>query len=132
MARSANVIVLTLHKEIVKLRLLFRFGVWAMYAVIVSGGKQYRVAPGDVIRLEKLPAEEGSSVDFDRVLMVNDGESIKIGTPLVEGSTVSGKVKSQGRSKKVLILKFKRRKQYRKQRGHRQDYTEVEITAINS
>ncbi len=103
-----------------------------MYAVIASGGKQYRVAPGDTIRIEKLSAEEGSSVDFSDVLMVSDGERITVGTPFVEGSTVTGKVKSQGRGKKIQVLKFHRRKQYRKQMGHRQAYTEVEITAINS
>jgi large subunit ribosomal protein L21 len=103
-----------------------------MYAVIASGGKQYRVAPGDVIRVEKLSAEEGSNVDFSNVLMINDGESISVGTPFVEGSSVTAKVKSQGRGKKIQILKFHRRKQYRKLTGHRQAYTEVEITAINS
>ncbi len=103
-----------------------------MYAVIASGGKQYRVAPGDIIRVEKLSAEEGSSVDFSNVLMVNDGEHINVGTPFVEGSTVSAKVKYQGRGKKIQVLKFHRRKQYKKSMGHRQAYTEVEITAINS
>lgn len=103
-----------------------------MYAVIASGGKQYRVVPGDIIRLEKLPGEEGSSVEFDRILMINDGEHIKIGTPFIEGSTVSGKVRSHGRNRKIQILKFQRRKQYRKQMGHRQPYTEVEITTISS
>jgi large subunit ribosomal protein L21 len=103
-----------------------------MYAVIASGGKQYRVAPGDIIRLEKLPVEEGSSVNFDSVLMVSDGENIKIGNPFVAGSTVSGKVRSQSRSRKVQIVKFQRRKQYRKQMGHRQPFTEVEITTISS
>lgn len=103
-----------------------------MYAVIASGGKQYRVTAGDIIRIERLPVEEGASIDFDRVLMINDGEHIKIGTPFVEGGSVSGKVKSQGRHRKIEILKFQRRKQYRKQMGHRQTYTEVEITTISS
>ena len=103
-----------------------------MYAVIASGGKQYRVAPGDVVRVEKLSAEEGSSVEFRNVLMVSDGEHTNVGTPFLEGSTVSGIVKSQGRGRKIQILKFHRRKQYKKLLGHRQAYTEVEITAIKN
>ncbi|MCP4406318.1 MAG: 50S ribosomal protein L21 [Gammaproteobacteria bacterium] len=103
-----------------------------MFAVIATGGKQYRVAPGDVIRVEKLNIDEGDNVDFANVLMVNDGENTTVGTPYVDGGKVSGKVRSQGRAKKIEIIKFRRRKNYRKKLGHRQAYTEVEITTINS
>lgn len=103
-----------------------------MFAVIATGGKQYRVAPGDVIRVEKLNIDEGDNVDFVNVLMVDDGENTSVGTPYVDGGKVSGKVRSQGRAKKIEIIKFRRRKNYRKKLGHRQAYTEVEITTINS
>ncbi len=103
-----------------------------MFAVIATGGKQYRVAPGDVIRVEKLNVEEGDNIDFANVLMVDDGENTTVGTPYVEGGKVTGKVKSQGRANKIAIVKFRRRKNYRKKLGHRQAYTEVEITTINS
>lgn len=102
-----------------------------MYAVIATGGKQYRVAPGDVIRVEKISAEEGTEIDFSNVLLVGEGDNIKVGTPHVEGGTVTGRIRAQGRGKKVEIIKFKRRKHYRRQMGHRQAYTEVEITSIN-
>lgn len=103
-----------------------------MYAVITTGGKQYRVAPGDIIRIEKLGEAEGASVDFDQVLLVNDGDTLAIGEPYIEGFKVSGTVKTQGRGKKVEVIKFRRRKNYRKQKGHRQAFTEVVITAIDS
>lgn len=103
-----------------------------MFAVIATGGKQYRVAPGDVIRVEKLNVEEGDNIDFANVLMVDNGENTIVGTPYVEGGKVSGKIRSQGRAKKIEIVKFRRRKNYRKKLGHRQAYTEVEITTINS
>ncbi len=102
-----------------------------MYAVIATGGKQYRVSEGDVIRVEKLGVEAGESVVFDKVLMVADGEDIRIGAPYVEGGAVSGSVQANGRGKKVEIIKFRRRKHHRKQMGHRQSYTEVEITGIS-
>ncbi|MBD3618972.1 MAG: 50S ribosomal protein L21 [Gammaproteobacteria bacterium] len=102
-----------------------------MYAVIATGGKQYRVAEGDVIRVEKLSAEAGSSVDFDKVLLVGEGESVKVGAPYVEGGKVSATVTAHGRGKKIEIVKFRRRKHHRKQMGHRQDYTEVQITGIS-
>ena len=102
-----------------------------MYAVIKTGGKQYRVSRGDTLKVEKLEAGEGDSVEFDQVLMVGEGEDIKIGTPYVEGSRVSARVKSQGRAPKVEIIKFRRRKHHMKRMGHRQDYTEVEITGIS-
>jgi large subunit ribosomal protein L21 len=103
-----------------------------VYAVIATGGKQYRVASGDVIRVEKIIAEEGAEIDFSKVLLIGDGDSITVGTPHIEGSKVTGTVRGQGRGKKVEIIKFRRRKQHRKQMGHRQAYTEVEITSINS
>jgi large subunit ribosomal protein L21 len=102
-----------------------------MYAVIETGGKQYRVAPGDVIEVEKLDAGEGAEVALDRVLMVADGEQIKIGTPMLSGAKVMAKVKSHGRADKVRIFKLRRRKNYRRTQGHRQHYTEIEITGIS-
>lgn len=101
-----------------------------MYAVIRTGGKQYRVAEGDVLRVEKLAAETGSTVAFDEVLMVGDGDDVRVGTPLIEGGRVSGEVLSQGRGRKVEIVKFKRRKDYQRHHGHRQPFTEVKITGI--
>ncbi len=101
-----------------------------MYAVIATGGKQYRVAKGDVIKVEKLNADEGSSFSIDHVLMLADGNSVTIGSPLVTSGSVMATVKSHGRGKKVEIVKFRRRKHYRRQMGHRQAYTELEITDI--
>jgi len=101
-----------------------------MYAVVSTGGKQYRVAEGDLCRVEKLDAEEGASVEIDKVLMIADGENISIGTPYVEGGKVTATVKAHGRAKKIDIMKFKRRKHHQKRTGHRQHYTEIEITAI--
>jgi large subunit ribosomal protein L21 len=101
-----------------------------MYAVIKTGGKQYRVAQGDVLRVEKLTADVGASIDLDRVLMVADGDNVSIGTPFIEGSKVTATVRSHGRGDKIKIIKFRRRKHYRKQMGHRQSYTEIEITSI--
>jgi large subunit ribosomal protein L21 len=102
-----------------------------MYAVIKTGGKQYRVAEGDSLKVEKLEAGEGDSVEFDQVLMVGEGEDVKIGTPYVDGSTVTATVKAHGRGDKVEIIKFRRRKHHMKRAGHRQNYTEVEITGIS-
>ena len=101
-----------------------------MYAVFRSGGKQYRAAKGDVLRLEKIEADEGATVKFDEVLLVGEGSDIKVGTPLLSGSTVSGKILRQGKSKKVSVVKFKRRQNYLRQGSHRQFFTEVEITGI--
>ncbi len=103
-----------------------------MYAVIVSGGKQYRVQEGETLKLEKLQAEAGANVEFDRVLLVGNGDDIKIGAPVVEGAKVSAEVVQHGRAKKVEIIKFKRRKHHMKQMGHRQWYTEVKITGISA
>jgi large subunit ribosomal protein L21 len=102
----------------------------SMYAVIQTGGKQYRVEKGDVIKIEKLDGETGQPVDFDEVLMVSDGESQKLGTPIVAGAKVVGEILEQARDKKIFILKFKRRKHHMKRQGHRQYYTAVRITDI--
>jgi large subunit ribosomal protein L21 len=102
-----------------------------MYAVIETGGKQYKVAPGQKLKIEKLAVNEGDSVTFDQILLVSSEAGIKIGTPLVSGAQVSAKVLTQGRHKKIKIIKFRRRKHYDRQYGHRQDFTEVEITAIS-
>jgi large subunit ribosomal protein L21 len=101
-----------------------------MYAVFRSGGKQYRAAKGDVLRLEKIEADEGATIKFDEVLLLGEGSDIKVGSPLLSGSTVSGKVIRQGKSKKVPVVKFKRRQNYLRQGTHRQFFTEVEITGI--
>ncbi len=102
-----------------------------MYAVIKTGGKQYRVQQGDVIFVEKIDAQADEAVTFDEVLLVSDGEASKIGTPVVEGAKVEGKVLSQVKSKKIVVYKYKSKKNERKKQGHRQPYTKVEITAIN-
>ena len=102
-----------------------------MYAVVVSGGKQHRVEEGETLKLEKLNAEVGSDIDFDRILLVANGDDVKIGEPVVAGAKVSAEVVSHGRGKKVRIVKFKRRKHHMKQAGHRQWYTEVKITGIS-
>jgi large subunit ribosomal protein L21 len=101
-----------------------------MYAVFRSGGKQYRAAKGDVLRLEKIDADEGATIKFDEVLLVGEGSDVKVGSPLLSGSTVSGKVVRQGKSKKVPVVKFRRRQNYLRQGTHRQFFTEVEITGI--
>jgi large subunit ribosomal protein L21 len=103
-----------------------------MYAVIKTGGKQYRVKQGDTIKVEKITADEGADIKLSDVLLVANGEDVKVGTPLVAGASVSATVKSHGRGPKIKIIKFKRRKHYRKQMGHRQGYTELAITGINS
>ena len=102
-----------------------------MYAVFRTGGKQYRAVKGDILRLEKLDAEEGATVKFDEVLLVGEGSDVKVGSPLLSGSSVSGKVLRQGKSKKVSVIKFKRRQNYLRQGSHRQFFTEVEITSIS-
>ena len=102
-----------------------------MYAVIVSGGKQHRVEEGEVLKLEKLEVATGESVEFDQVLMIG-GDDVKIGTPLVAGGKVTAEVVAQGRHKKVKIVKFNRRKHYRRETGHRQWYTEIKITGISA
>lgn len=101
-----------------------------MYAVIVTGGKQYRVEEGEVLRVERLVAEEGASVEFDRVLMVGEGDDVVVGTPVVEGARVAATVRSHGRGEKIRIIKFRRRKHYMRRAGHRQNYTEIQVTGI--
>ena len=103
-----------------------------MYAVIKTGGKQYRVAKGDSLKVETIAAEEGSSIELDEVLMVANGDDIKVGTPLVDGGKVTATVKAHGRAKKIEIIKFRRRKHHDKQMGHRQNFTEIEITDISA
>ena len=103
-----------------------------MYAVVVTGGKQYRVEQGSKLRVEKLAGEAGSSVTLDEVLMVGDGDDIKVGTPKLDGASVTAEIVGQGRGKKVEIIKFRRRKHSMKRQGHRQAYTELKITGINA
>ena len=103
-----------------------------MYAVIATGGKQYRVAEGDVVRIEKLEADVGAAVEFDKVLLVGSGSSLKVGAPLVAGSKVSGVVHKHGKGEKKTIVKFRRRKHHQKQMGHRQHYVEIAITGIGA
>ena len=101
-----------------------------MYAIIETGGKQYRVQNGDQIRVEKLNVEDGAAVVFDKVLAAGEGSDIKVGTPYLDGLTVEGKAVETGKGDKVIIFKYKAKKDYRKKQGHRQPYTLVEITAI--
>ena len=101
-----------------------------MYAIIATGGKQYKVSEGDVIRVEKLDVEAGSAYTFDQVLAVNNGELV-IGAPTVEGATVTATVEGNGRGKKVIVYKYKRKTGYHKKNGHRQAYTELKIEKIN-
>ena len=103
-----------------------------MYAVIKTGGKQYRVQQGDVIFVEKLNAQADEAVTFDEVLLVGDADQSKVGTPVVEGAKVQGKVLAQVKGKKIVVYKYKAKKNERKKQGHRQPYTKVEITAINA
>ncbi|CAK0757089.1 50S ribosomal subunit protein L21 [Gammaproteobacteria bacterium] len=103
-----------------------------MYAVVMTGGKQYRVSEGDRLRIETLPVGEGESVALDKVLLVANGEQLTIGTPYVEGGKVTATITKHGRGDKVHILKFRRRKHYQKVTGHRQNYTEIKITGIST
>lgn len=103
-----------------------------MYAVIKTGGKQYRVAPGQRIKVEKLLGDVGSSVTLDKVLVLADGENVTIGAPLIDGASVTATVLSHGRGDKVTIFKMRRRKHYRKSQGHRQSYTEIQIGDFGS
>jgi len=103
-----------------------------MYAVIKTGGKQYKVTEGETLKVESLNADEGSSVELDKVLMVINGDDVKIGTPFLDSAKVTASVVGNGRHKKVKIVKFKRRKHYRKQMGHRQNYTEIKIDKISA
>lgn len=101
-----------------------------MYAVIKTGGKQYRISAGEKLRIEQIPAEIGQEIVLDQVLMVADGEAVRMGTPLIAGARIKARVLAQGRGEKVSIFKMRRRKHYRKSMGHRQNYTEIEILGI--
>ena len=103
-----------------------------MHAIIVTGGKQYKVTEGDVLYIEKLEAEAGEAVTFDKVLAVLDGDKATFGTPVVEGASVTANVVKNGKGKKVLVFKYKPKKNYRRRQGHRQPYTKVEITKVNA
>jgi large subunit ribosomal protein L21 len=103
-----------------------------MYAVIESGGKQHRVVEGEILNVELLEVAAGDKIDFNEVLMVGNGADVKVGAPFVAGSKVSAEVVSHGRADKIRIIKFRRRKHYRKQQGHRQWFTQIKITAISA
>jgi len=103
-----------------------------MYAVIATGGKQYKVTKGETLRVEKLDGEEGSTVKLDKVLMVADGDKVSVGTPTLDKASVTAKIMAQGRGDKVEIIKFRRRKHSRTRAGHRQGYTEIEVTDIKA
>ena len=103
-----------------------------MYAVFKTGGKQYKATTGDVLKVEKIEAEKGATLELDQVLMVGEGEDVKIGAPYLEGGKVTATVLDHGRRDKINVIKFKRRKNYRKQMGHRQYFTQIEITGIDA
>ena len=103
-----------------------------MYAVIKTGGRQYRVMQGETLRVEKIAGDVGAAIRFEEVLLVGSGEDIQLGAPLVAGAVVAATIKSHGRGEKIRIIKFRRRKHHQKQMGHRQSYTEVEIGEINA
>jgi large subunit ribosomal protein L21 len=103
-----------------------------MYAVVKTGGKQYRVSAGQKIKVEQIPADVGAEITLDQILMVGEGESVTIGTPVVAGATVKATVLAQGRHEKIQIFKMRRRKHYQKHQGHRQNYTELRIEAISA
>jgi len=103
-----------------------------MYAVVSSGGKQYRVQQGETLKVEKISGEVGSPVSFDRVLMYSDGKNVKVGQPIIADVTVTGHIVEQGKAKKILVFKYKRRKRYRRKQGHRQQFTAVKIDSIEA
>ncbi|NNF99046.1 MAG: 50S ribosomal protein L21 [Desulfobacteraceae bacterium] len=103
-----------------------------MYAVVATGGKQYKVKEGEVLQVEKLTGDVGAEITFDKVLMFSDGENVKIGQPVVEGVTVQGHIVDQGKHKKILVFKYKKRKRYRRKKGHRQQFTAVKIDSISA
>ena len=102
-----------------------------MHAVFQTGGKQYRVAPGDSVLIEKVPGNQGDSVTFDKIILTSDGEQVSVGKPYLENARVTGRIMRQGKAKKVIAFKFRRRKGYRKKIGHRQQFTQVQIENIN-
>ena len=101
-----------------------------MYAVVATGGKQYRVEPGGVLRIEKIGGEVGETISLDEVLMFSDGNDVKVGTPRLDNITVTANIVEQGKAKKIIVFKQKRRKRYRSKRGHRQEYTAIRIETI--
>ena len=103
-----------------------------MYAVVESGGKQYKVQEGEILRIEKISGDVGSPVTFDKVLMFSDGNKVDIGKPLLKKATVNGHIVQQAKTKKVIVFKYKRRKRYRRKQGHRQHYTAIQIDKINA
>jgi len=103
-----------------------------MYAIVKSGGKQYKVAQGQILRVETIPGDIGSEITFNDVLMVSTGDTVSVGNPVMTDAAVTGRIVEQGRSKKVLVFKYKRRKRYRRTRGHRQNYTAVQIDSIQA
>ncbi len=103
-----------------------------MYAIVKSGGKQYKVCQGEVLRIEKIPGDVGSPVSFDKVLMFSDGENVNVGQPMLDNVTVNGHIVEQGKAKKIIVFKYKKRKRYRKTQGHRQPYTAVKIDSIEA
>ena len=103
-----------------------------MYAVIKTGGKQYRVVAGEKLKVESIPADVGAQITLDQILMVGEGEAVKIGAPLVSGATITATIVSHGRHDKITIFKMRRRKHYQRHQGHRQNYTELRIDAINA
>ncbi len=103
-----------------------------MYAVVNTGGKQYKVQKGETLRIEKIPGEVGSQVTFDKVLMVADGENVRLGQPLLEKAAVLASIVEQDKAKKILVFKYKRRKRYRRKQGHRQPYTAIRIDGIEA
>lgn len=103
-----------------------------MYAIIETGGKQYKVEQGSELYIEKLPQEQGETVTFDRVLLVKDENGVKVGTPVVEGAKVTAKVEKQGKAKKIIVYKYKAKKNYRRKQGHRQPYTKVVVESIQA
>lgn len=103
-----------------------------MYAVVATGGKQYKVQEGDVLHVEKLKGDVGAEISFDRVLMYSDGENVSVGQPVIDGAVVSGHIVEQGKEKKIIVFKYKRRKRYRRKQGHRQMFTAVKIDSIKA
>jgi large subunit ribosomal protein L21 len=103
-----------------------------MYAIVSQGGKQYKVEAGETLRFEKIPGDTGSNYTFDKVLLYSDGDQLEIGQPMLDNVTVSGTIVEQGKAKKIIVFKYKRRKRYRKKQGHRQQYTSIRIDHIEA